>query len=130
MKHFVIVLAVGILLVFGCRKEEPKTLPEKHEAIAQKEEPKTGAMLIAEGKEKLTEAKKKLAQEDKYDCCIEDDCDYCALHEGSCSCASDLKKGDHVCLECYAGWQQGKGDVPNIKKENVTTSLLKHEHHH
>ena len=130
MKHISFVVIVVTMFLTSCTKEEPKTPAQKQETITQKEEPKTGEMLLAESKEKLKEAKRSLAQEGKYDCCIEDECDYCALHEGSCSCASDLKKGEHVCLDCYAGWQQGKGDVPNIKKENVTTDLIKHEHKH
>lgn len=122
-------LLLAIVLI-SCQKEEPKRPPQKQESITQKEESKTGAMLLAESKDKLKEAKRTLAQEGKYECCMEDECDYCALHEGSCSCAPDLKKGEHVCVECYVGWQQGKGDVPNIKKDNVTTDLIKHEHKH
>jgi hypothetical protein len=130
MKHTIVVLAVMAMFISACQKEEAKAPPQNMQAIKQNDEQKSGAATLADAKQKLKEAKMSLASEGKYDCCMEDACDYCALHEGSCSCAPDLKKGNHVCLECYAGWQQGKGDVPNIKKENVTTDVIHHEHKH
>ncbi|MBI3364760.1 MAG: hypothetical protein HY033_07625 [Ignavibacteriae bacterium] len=130
MKQFIATLAVMAFFFAACQREEAKAPPQNMQAIKQKDEQKSGAMVLTDAKQKLVDAKTALAAEGKYDCCMEDACDYCALHEGSCSCAPDLKKGNHVCLECYAGWQQGKGDVPNIKKENVTTDVIHHEHGH
>ena len=91
---------------------------------------KTGTMMVADAKSKLQEAKAKLTKEGKYGCCIKDPCNMCALTHGDCDCYNDLKKGEHVCIECYAGWQQGKGADETIKKENVKTSVVHHEHNH
>ena len=124
MKYLGSVLTAGMLVLASCTREEPK--PQSPPVIAQTGRA-TGAVLVAESKEKLTAAKKQLEAEGKYDCCMEDACDHCALNEGSCTCAPDVKKDGHVCNECYAGWQQGRGDVPNIKPEHVTTTYVKQD---
>jgi hypothetical protein len=123
MKHTPIVPIIAALLFSSCTREEPKVPRQNQEMISQNEEPKSGAVLVREAHQMLQEAKEKLEKEGKYDCCMGDACNHCALNESSCTCAPDLKKGGNVCTECYAGWQQGKGDVPNIKKENVHTSF-------
>ena len=130
MKQLMYVLIVVALFFTSCNKEKQKVPEQKQETVMPKEEAKTRERLLSESKSKLNKAKILLEQEGKYDCCIEDGCNYCALHEASCPCHEELKKGEHVCIECYAGWQQGKGDVPNVKKEDVKTSFVKHEHKH
>jgi len=74
--------------------------------------------------------KTELGQAGEYSCCIQEGCSMCLLHEGACPCKHELEGGRHVCVECYAGWQQGKGAVQGISKEAVTTSFVKHEHKH
>ena len=125
MKQFPLVLILSTVLFSSCAKEQPKAPQQNQETIGQKTDSKSGAVLAGEAVQKVKEAKEKLAQEGKYDCCMGDACNHCVLNESSCTCAPDLKKGENVCNECYAGWQQGKGDVPNIKKENVHTSFVK-----
>ena len=93
-------------------------------------EEKTGAMMIDDVRKSLQKAKTKLAEEGKYGCCIKEPCNLCALAHSNCDCYYDLKKGEHVCIECYAGWQQGNGADKTIKKENVKTSTIHHEHNH
>lgn len=126
MKQLTFAFLLMGLFLGACAKEEPR--PPKQAVITQGEEVKTGAILLAEGKEKLAEAKSKLAEEGKYGCCLKEPCNMCALDEGDCDCYKDLKKGNHVCVECYAGWQQGKGADDKIKKEDVKTGFMKHEH--
>ena len=133
MKHLLFALLTSLLFLISCGKEQPKVeskIEVKPEQSITRHEEKTGTMMVADAKKNLQEAKAKLAQESKYDCCMEDACDYCAVHDGSCGCAHDVKKGEHICIECYAGWQQGKGDVPNVKKEDVKTDFVMHEHMH
>ena len=84
--------------------------------------------MMAETREKLHDAKMKLIQEEKYSCCLKEPCNMCALEESECDCYKDLKAGEHVCVECYAGWQQDKGADDKIKKENVKTDVVHHEH--
>ena len=126
MKNLIYVLISGLLLLTACTKEQPP--PPKQEAINQQEQPKTGAMVMSEAKEMLVEAKDKLIEENKIACCLKEPCNMCPLEENECDCYKDLKKGEHVCVECYAGWQQGKGGIEGIKPDEVKTSFLKHEH--
>ena len=74
------------------------------------------------------EAKKELAQDGKYNCCIKDPCDRCALDHQSCPCADDVKNGKAVCPDCYAGWQRGDGIVKGIKASKVNGSFHSHKH--
>src|SRR5713226_5255005 len=52
---------------------------------------------LEQAKIHLKEAKEKLDKEGTYDCCIEPDCDWCALKEGSCPCAKLVKSHKPVC---------------------------------
>ena len=120
MKPIAIVL-LGLMLAScsGRRQgDHPREVRERN----------TPAALIANAKQELSDAKAQLAQEGKYGCCIKEPCNMCALDEGDCDCYEGLKKGEHVCIECYAGWQQGKGADSRISKEKVHTGLLMHEH--
>jgi len=103
-----------IVFLVGCQVPSPE--PTKPEVTLDKV------------KADIQELKAKLAPEGKYACCIDESCNYCLLHEGECDCAKDLQKGEHVCVECYAGWQQGKGNIPKITKEQVKTDFVEHKH--
>lgn len=78
----------------------------------------------------LREAKLELMKTGKYDCCIEDACNQCALDHQSCPCYKDLKAGNPVCPECYSGWQRGEGRDKEIKPEDVKTKFSTHKHEH
>lgn len=83
---------------------------------------------IKKAKALLAEAKEELGKEGKYNCCIEPECNKCALEHQSCSCHKSLKAGKPVCNECYAGWQRGEGVDKKIKKSQVKTSYGGHSH--
>ena len=125
-------LWILIIAAFGisCGQGERQVPPPKQEEIVHKQQEKSSTALLAEVKEKLAAAKSKLAQEGKYDCCLREPCDHCALAESSCTCSQEVKRGEAICDECYAGWQEGKGDVPNIKKENVKADFMEHAGKH
>ena len=76
----------------------------------------------------LNEAKKTLAQDGKYNCCIKDSCDRCALDHQSCPCGDEVKAGNAVCPDCYAGWQRGDGIVPGVKASGVKGEFHSHKH--
>jgi hypothetical protein len=120
------ILGVAIIALFGisCGQQERKAPAPAQESIVQKAEEKSSSALISEAKEKLAAAKSKLEQDGKYDCCLREPCNHCALSDSSCTCSQEVKRGEAVCNECYAGWQEGKGDVPNIKKENVKADFM------
>ena len=83
---------------------------------------------IQQARSLLVEAKKELAQDGKYNCCIKDPCDQCALDHQSCPCADDVKAGKAICPDCYAGWQRGDGVVPGVKANKVKGSFHSHKH--
>lgn len=125
MKQFLIVLLVSICALTSCQRQEPQ---KPQQQISQAPVEKSPETLITEAKENLAEAKSLLAQHGKYGCCLKEPCNMCALAEGECDCFEDLEKGEHVCTECYAGWQQGKGVSEKFKKEQVKTDFTQHSH--
>jgi hypothetical protein len=122
----------GLLLtltsLFACAREAERPQQEvTAEAVVVQKTPEQKLEAVRADIQTL---KVELAQAGKYSCCIQDGCNMCLLHEASCPCQKELESGRHVCMECYAGWQQGKGAIEGIKSEAVTTSFVKHEHGH
>jgi hypothetical protein len=68
---------------------------------------------------KLKDAKRSLAREGKYSCCISPSCDFCALSVDKCPCNENLSNGDPVCHECKGGWQAGHGVVEGVNPADV-----------
>lgn len=126
MKQFIVLLLLATLVLSSCQKQEPQK-PQQQE-FSQAAVEKTPEALLSEAKKNLAEAKSLLAQNGKYACCLKEPCNMCALEEGECDCYTDLEKGEHVCTECYAGWQQNKGASEKFKKEQVKTDFTKHSH--
>ena len=122
-------VAFSTAVLLGCSSQQKDEPPARISDTVENAGP-NGAAKIKRVRAALDEAKQNLADEHKYNCCVKPACDFCALQEESCPCYDELKAGEHVCIECYAGWQQGRGMDPEVKKESVTTSFLKHEHHH
>jgi len=106
-------------------------------ALREQQKENAGAMVSGESSPKdkilkakamLEEAKKVLAQDGKYNCCIKDPCDRCALDHQSCPCGDEVKAGKAVCPDCYAGWQRGDGIVPGVKASGVKGEFHSHKH--
>lgn len=111
----------GMNLVLG---QDKKETPERQEMSA-------GASVkerIEKAKSLLTVAKKELAENGKYSCCIKDPCDRCVLDHQSCDCAEDAKAGRAVCPDCYAGWKRGDGIVKGVDPKKV--NIESHSHNH
>ena len=83
---------------------------------------------IKAAKRLIADAKGQLVRDGSYRCCIEDPCNQCALDHYNCPCLSDVKKGNPVCNECYAGWQRGEGREKGIDPKSVKTSFTTHKH--
>jgi len=67
----------------------------------------------------LATIKGQLATQGRYACCIKSPCNLCALARGDCPCANEVKNGEGVCGECYAGWKAGHGKVQGIDPTKV-----------
>lgn len=83
---------------------------------------------VRQAKRLLADAKKKLAEAGRYNCCTKDACDRCALDHQNCDCATDVKAGKAVCSDCYAGWKRGEGMVPGVQPGKVKLGMHSHKH--
>jgi hypothetical protein len=91
--------------------------------------PETRALLEAAKRTRseadLLAARRALAQEGRYSCCITGGCTECLI-EGVCACGPNLLAKEGVCRECVAGWKVGVGkfegiDPKEIKEEKMGT---------
>ena len=94
-------------------------------------EPK--AMFVKTDNPKLTKIrqdlqglKAELRQRGVYNCCIRNDCDWCALHMGHCPCAEMIqKKGkEKSCPECAAAWNRKRGKIPGVDPDAVEVTTF------
>ena len=74
-------------------------------------------------------AKKGLASEGKYSCCVMPACNWCLINDKHCECAIHLNQGGSTCGECGQAWTIGRGILPGIDAENVKWGP-KEEHTH
>ncbi len=86
--------------------------------------------MLTQAKSLLDGAKKMLAMDGKYNCCMKEPCDECALGHQSCKCAEDLKAGKGVCSQCYGGWQRGDGSLEGVDAKKVKGNFHSHGHDH
>lgn len=125
----VIILAVLAILTAGVLTGSSSNSFQVRQTTENKQVEKSSAKdKIQQAKKLIADAKKMLVREGKYQCCIEDPCNQCALDHLSCPCRSDLKKREPVCNECYAGWQRGEGIEEGIDPKSVKTSFTTHKH--
>lgn len=125
MKTLLFVLFLLQLLLPACTKQERTSPQPRTETVSADT---TGDQMISRVREDLADAKGQLTREGQYNCCVKAPCDMCALMEGKCDCFEDLEKGEHVCTECYAKWQQAEGISDKFKKEDVRADFTKHQH--
>lgn len=76
---------------------------------------------------RLEAVKARLFDEGAYNCCVEPSCDWCALHEGSCDCFTNLQAGGEVCPGCGLGWHNGQGIAEGVDPDDVQWNIT-HEH--
>src|SRR5437588_316645 len=73
---------------------------------------------LAQAKRALDAAKRTLAAQGRYSCCIRGGCAMCA-RELHCPCGGDLAKHKGVCGECLDGWRSGRGAFAGIDPAEV-----------
>jgi len=78
-------------------------------------------------KSDLKVVKSDLTKAGRYNCCVHPACDWCALHEGECTCHDNIRAGKAVCPDCGLGWHNGHGVVEGIKASEVKWNIT-HEH--
>lgn len=87
----------------------------------------------------LNVLKNELQEKGLYNCCIDNDCNWCAVYMGHCPCAELIsKKGtEESCPECAAAWNEKQGKIPGVDPDAIgvtTFGIYGHEeqaqHHH
>ncbi|MEO8026489.1 MAG: hypothetical protein ABI823_08445 [Bryobacteraceae bacterium] len=85
-----------------------------HEGPKKKQKPTKAQADLDRARAKLDAAKKQLAKQGRYSCCVKPSCDLCARTTGSCNCARNVAAGKGACGECYAGWKAGRGTMKGV----------------
>ncbi|MBB6050803.1 hypothetical protein [Armatimonas rosea] len=74
----------------------------------------------------LLAAKRILAEEGRFACCIKGGCAECAL-EGNCGCAANLFEKKGVCKTCLEGIKAGNGRYDNLTPDMLFEQLMELE---
>ena len=117
MRHARLCLVILMLgALWGCAKQTEVPYGSETPAIA----PGKPAPTLEKVRAELATVKSQLAESGKYACCMKSPCNLCALNHGNCPCQAELKGGEGVCGECYAGWKAGRGNVEGVDPKKVT----------
>ncbi len=105
----------------GAKKGPSKATPLLKQALAAK---KRGDIKAYEAG--LLAAKKILAEEGRFACCISGGCAECAL-EGNCGCATNLFEKKGICKTCLEGIKAGNGRYDNLTPDMLFEQLMSQE---
>ncbi len=69
----------------------------------------------------LTGLKAELKEEGVYNCCIKNECNWCALYMGHCPCGELMSKEgqEKSCPECAAAWNRKLGKTPGVDPDAI-----------
>lgn len=90
-----------------------------HEGGVKNLKPTKAQRDLKTARRSLNTAKKNLAAQGRYTCCVKPACDLCAVTQGSCMCAANVAKGLGACGECYAGWLGGRGAIRGVDAKRI-----------
>jgi len=128
MKRILLLVVILGLPLTGLSQSSQQTTQTTPSSSAKVKQDQPAREKVREAKKLLLDARKQLAREGKYSCCIQDPCNQCLLDHQSCACERDVKASKAVCPECYGGWQRGEGKIKNIKPSEVKTEFSGHKH--
>ena len=94
-------------------------LLQAHEGGRQNLKPTKAQADLKIARRQMDAAKKKLAAQGRYSCCVKPACDLCARVNGSCACAGNVASGKGACGDCYGGWQGGRGALKGVDRKSV-----------
>lgn len=118
-------------VLFSCQpaeeqQDQGESSPLTSRAEGSTQEPSPEARLEAIHGD-LADVIAALNEDGDYNCCVQPACTWCALHEGNCTCFSNLQEGAEVCPGCGLGWHNGEGAVDGIESGDVKWNIT-HEH--
>ena len=72
-------------------------------------------------RKELKELKDGLREKGLYNCCIKNDCNWCAIYMGHCPCAQLVSEegNEKSCPECTAAWNKKQGKFPGIDPDAI-----------
>ena len=123
----VLALATVFLATFlACTAPTPSAEDQPAEPQAGREtrtESMSAEADLEEIKARLETVKEALSESGSYNCCVQPSCDWCALHERSCACFTNLLAGEPVCPGCGLGWHNGHGIVDGVDADDVEWNI-------
>jgi hypothetical protein len=111
----------------ACTSPAPASGAEPEPPPQASSTPKAPDAELDEIKTRLEAVKTQLFDEGDYNCCVQPSCNWCALHEGSCDCFSNVQAAKAVCPGCGLGWHNGQGVVDGVDAADVKWEIT-HEH--
>jgi len=95
------------------------SMDEMMEMMKQKMMNRPAAMMSAD--QAIQDQKAAAMKSGKYNCCLKNSCDYCALKMGECPCGMNAANDMPVCNECKGSWYAGDGSIPGLTPDQIKT---------
>ncbi len=113
-------LAFVALVVGGSIAAVTQTsMDEMMEMMKQKMMNRPAAMMSAD--QAIQDQKAAAMKSGKYNCCLKNSCDYCALKMGECPCGMNAANDMPVCNECKGSWYAGDDSIPGLTPDQIKT---------
>ncbi len=119
-------MPILLLALVACGTPEPVAPGDRAAAVPASTGPDAPADVDARHRalrEQLRALVGDLEKAGRYDCCIENPCNTCAMRMGGCKCGEGLRRGEPVCEECAMMWRSGQGDEPGVDPASVRSFL-------
>lgn len=115
---FILLLTIGIILLIVTYMNfwrEPRTQYRQ-----------TGNIKLQNIRKDLNELKADLRKKGEYNCCIRNDCNWCALYMEHCPCADIVTKegNEKSCPECAAAWNRKQGKIPGADPDAIEVTTF------
>ncbi len=87
---------------------------------------KTDNPKLIQIRQDLKELKLELKKNGLYSCCIQNECNWCALHMEHCPCAKlvSAKGNEKSCPECAAAWNKKQGRIPGVDPDAIEVTTF------
>jgi hypothetical protein len=113
--------------VRGVKPAEVTLLDSTHQKAHSSDS--SGTPELNAAREAMNSAKRSLVKEGRFACCVgKGGCDECA-HEASCPCgqeATEGRKGEGICGQCYDGWSAGIGRLAGLAFQDMKLEPMQH----
>ena len=113
----IIVAVLLSMLIFGACAEQKSDMPAevKEVSFADLSFEEQHASIVSD----TETAKKGLAANGEYICCVMPASNWCLINDKHCDCVIQLGEGHSVCGECGQSWTMGRGILAGVEAEDV-----------